>query len=181
MLRTYLDGNKRWRLNVWDDRLRVRDVSIIHDHPWSFVSYVFSGGIRNQRYYVRDDGDMTHCYHQIVTGEEGGPLPQKFMCGLVKWQAEVYRAGQGYSQHLEEVHDTHATRGTVTLNDRTPPTTAHTARVFWPIGTEWVDAKPRRATPREIQETLEYALDMWFMEGTQWDPRDLAASKGVAA
>lgn len=59
------------------------------------------------------------------------------------------------------MHETKYARGTVTLNDRTPPTKAYTARVFWPAGTEWVDAMPRRATKQEVLDAVSAALLHW--------------------
>jgi len=52
-------------------------------------------------------------------------------------------------------------RGTVTLNERTRVGTGEHARVFWPAGEDWVNAKPRQATPREIDRTTELALSVW--------------------
>lgn len=155
MLRIYLDTDKRWRLNIWDDRLGTPGVSVIHDHPWSFTSYVLAGEVTNIRYMALPDlMEATHHYQEIVTGEEGGPRGPIRSCCLSSEHPEDYRAGEWYSQKLDEIHHTQCVRGTVTLNDRTKPTLAHTARVFWPVGSEWVDAKPRPATGLEIEMAL---------------------------
>lgn len=162
MIRTYLDPKKRWRLNVWDDRLQVPNVSIIHDHPWSFGSLNIVGELTNIRYNSIDvigDAAGTHLYHKIVTGEGGGPAEAPRKCRLIPKPEETYFAGGYYHQYAEEVHETSYLRGTVTLNDRTPASADHTARVFWPVGTNWVDAMPRIATSGEIRAAIDAALE----------------------
>lgn len=156
MIRTYLDPDKRWRLNIWDDRLGTPDVSTIHDHPWSFTSHVLVGTLLNCRYSLMN-GPSTHHFQEIVTGEEGGPRGGIQDCCLCVHPGEDYLTGEWYEQKLNEVHETRCVRGTVTLNDRTKPTLAHTARVFWPVGSEWVDAKPRPATRDEVEAAVEAA------------------------
>lgn len=166
MIRTYLDPAKQWRLNIWDDRLQVPNVSTIHDHPWSFTSYVFCGSLNNTIYdvFTHSRTPMTHAYHSIKTGEGGGPVEKPNHCRLLAHPKLIYRAGSQYSQVLDVVHETSYERGTVTLNDRTPPTETYTARVFWPLGQEWVDAEPRRATPREVADAVEAALGLFKRE-----------------
>lgn len=164
MIRTYLDTAKRWRLNIWDDRLMVPNVSLIHDHPWSFTSYVIAGELTNRRYGVRETApargeDATHHWHHIITGEGGGKHSPVHDCLLIKHKKEVYGPSSIYSQSLDEVHKTNYTRGTVTINDRTPATKDHTARVFWPVGTEWVDAEPRIARSDEVNAAVGAALE----------------------
>lgn len=165
MVRTYLDDAKRWRLNVWDDRLMVPNVSVIHDHPWDFRSFVIGGLLRNQRYLLipslpEPELAPTHNFVEIITGEEGGLLRPKQTCHLKTYPQQAYGPGQTYRQHREEVHETLYLRGTVTLNDRSAPTPQHTARVFFPLNTEWVDAKPREATIEEIYAATNAALEM---------------------
>lgn len=159
MTRTYLDrDDQRWRLNIWDDRLQTPDVSLVHDHPWSFVSHIICGRIVNQRYDFEEAGRMTHLYKKIVTGESSRDASEPRLCRLVPRRQEVYTAGTTYSQRLNEVHETKAQRGTVTLNDRTAPTVEYTARVFWPDGYPWTAAKPRPATWSEVEMVVTEAL-----------------------
>lgn len=171
MVRTYLDPAKEWRLNVWDDRLRYVDtVSDIHDHPWSFRSWVLAGQIENQRFrhLCREEGDEPHLTHSMVeikTGEEGGRVGPITSEILFPGPKELYVAGQDYAQNLSEVHRTVATRGCVTLNQRTPATTEYTARVFFPLGTEWVDAMPRKATAYEVHQACRAGLDAGMRSG----------------
>jgi len=161
MIRTYLDEAKRWRLNVWDDRLQVPNVSTIHDHPWSFTSYCYAGLLTNRVFIVHSpvkDELATHEWHRIKTGEGGGPVEEPQLAMLSPLRPEFYPPGHSYHQNLDVVHETQFERGTVTLNDRSEPTEAYTARVFWPKGTEWVDAMPRPATPHEVMEAVAVAL-----------------------
>lgn len=162
MIRTYLDPAHRWRLNIWDDRLQVPGVSTIHDHPWSFTSWGFAGTLYNTRFEVHDLGTTsrvqpTHCYQDIKTGEGGGPVGGTKLAILKRHNIETILPGQSYTQRLDEVHETTFERGTVTLNDRSAPTEAYTARVFWPHGEKWVDAMPRLALAREIDDAVEMA------------------------
>lgn len=163
MIRTYLDPEQRWRLNVWTKALRVPDVSEIHDHPWDFTSWVLCGQITNRRFddhgpdaaYIH--GALPHQHVQIVTGEGGGPVGPVDVRFLKSRAPEVYEPGQGYQQPRQEVHLTRAVDGTVTLNDRTPPTPEHTANIYWARG-PWVNAEPRPSTKAEVYGAVEEAL-----------------------
>jgi hypothetical protein len=163
MIRTYLDRDQRWRLNIWDNRLTTSNVSRIHDHPWSFTSFIQCGLIENRRYSFMQTYDLhlaTHCYKEIVTGPDGEDKSNVRHCEIVPKRLEFYMAGDTYSQKLDEVHETVAHTGTVTLNDRTTPTEHYTARVFWPLGTEWVGARPRPAEGIEVARACAAALQV---------------------
>lgn len=151
MLRTYLDPDKRWRLNVWHSGLAVPNVSIIHDHPWDFNSLILAGEFYNTR-YTNDvlNSPATHMVQRIRTGEGGGPEGEPVSVALLAHPREIYWAGDIYSQKAEEVHASSYADGTVTLNDRTRRPDPDHALVFWPFGEEWVDAEPRAATRKEI-------------------------------
>lgn len=162
MVRTYLDDAKRWRLNIWDDRLRVPEVSEIHDHPWDFTSYICCGQISNIRFklfkpYAGEPGAADFAlpfqHVQIKTGEGGGPTGPVDEVKLVACRPEIYMPGESYRQFKDEIHITRAVRGTVTLNDRSPPTPEHTANIYWPHG-PWVDAEPRQATQDEVYNAV---------------------------
>ena len=156
MLRCYLDPQKRWRLNYWLPSIAVPNVSVIHDHPWSFTSYILRGQLMNIRYSMvpveapTPPASKRFAYHEIITGEGGGPVATPKDCRLIEIERTIYTQGDVYSQVLDEIHETSALEGTITLNDRSQPTQAHTARVFWPYGTSWVDAVPRAATAEEL-------------------------------
>lgn len=162
MIRTYLDTDKRWRLNVWDDRLRVPGVTTIHDHPWGFASTIICGELHNQIYSVWHDYPPSHEFTEIMTGEDGGALrtPEQNQVYLWPSAREIKSKGDRYSQRLDTIHETFYKRGTVTLNDRTQPTKEHSARVFYPIGTKWIDAKPRLATAEEVHAAVLAAMEL---------------------
>lgn len=181
MLRAYL--SKEVRLHVWNPEFAVPNVSSIHDHPWSFVSEVVCGEIENHRYSVhrrmadgrmRDDPEYpiqgtypdaadTHLCAVIRCGtgggidkacNVGGPEPRT----LVPWSPFRYTAGQRYDQMASDVHETHALAGTVTIITRKFQADTEHARVFFPLGTEWVSAEPRPANAGEVRAFTEPAL-----------------------
>jgi len=168
-LRTYFgpaDAPKRYRLNLWDHRFTVPNVSTIHDHPWSFTSIIVAGKFTNLRYTMRRsvgglDAKPTHTYTTIRTGEGGGLEKSPFNhCVLEpKWR-EHYGAGDMYTQRADEIHETMFEDGAVTLNERVGDT--EHARVFWPYGTDWVDAIPRPATWEEVSLSVLNSLRRWF-------------------
>ena len=163
MLRMYIDPEKRYRLNIWDDRLAVPNVSIIHDHPWHFKSWIISGHFRNRRYSVVSPlttNSDHYSFATIMTGEGGGPVenPRTLWLGA-NYGMEHYGPGDTYSQEADEIHASFYRRGTITLNERTPIDRASHARVFWPHGTDWVDAMPRAAIVWEIDMVLKTALE----------------------
>lgn len=166
MMRAYFgppDNPKEFRLNLWDSRLAVPNVSTIHDHPWHFESVVVAGHFTNQRYDLRAAGveidAPTHQFTTIKTGEGGGMEKSPILLAqLHPYFTEVYQAGDRYSQNAEEIHETIYTDGCVTLNKRTRVGDGEHARVFWPHWQDWVDAEPRPATPVEIAAVTENAL-----------------------
>ena len=74
-----------------------------------------------------------------------------------KWTAlhslplDAYAEGEDYRQAPAEIHETDAEDGTVTLMHKAP-TGDESARVFWPAGSEWGSAEPRRATADEVAD-----------------------------
>jgi hypothetical protein len=160
MLRTYFGEDKRFRLNVWDSHLAVPLCSLIHDHPWSFDSLIVSGLFQNLRYSCMPSNmhEATHEWRVIRTGPGGGPDGDGGFCTLQSMAVELYAPGQVYHQEPTEVHASHYEDGCVTLNDRKRLPDGEHARVFWPIGSAWVDAMPRPATIEEIDTTCLNAL-----------------------
>lgn len=168
-LRAYFGpaGNpKEYRLNLWDDRVSVPNVSTVHDHPWHFDSLIVAGNFTNQRYEMIAEGeDLTllgpdrYTYSTIMTGVNSNLQMSPYRNARLRpFAAEHYRPGDLYHQHNEEIHETLYTNGCVTLNKRTKVGDGEHARVFWPAGTDWVDAKPRAATPVEVAAITENAL-----------------------
>lgn len=159
MIRTYLDEEKRWRLNVWDNALKVPNVSEIHDHPWDFQSWILCGQLANTRFklsFPQDPASLPYQHVQIKTGEGGGPVGPVDKVYLTPIKSEVYDPGYGYLQNRNEIHITGARSGTVTLNDRTPPTPEHTANIYWPSG-PWINAEPRPASKPEVFNAVSLA------------------------
>lgn len=155
MLRTYL--TKEIRLHVWDSRYAVKDVSLLHDHPWDFTSVVVSGQLMNARYVEDPRGDQYE-YGTIQCGPGGGRRSDTKKITLRGVLPDVVLSGEAYTQKADEIHRTYFLDGTVTLVERTfRPDTEH-ARVFWPVGLEWVSAEPRPATPGEVAEITRTAL-----------------------
>ncbi len=76
---------------------------------------------------------------------------------LSPFTPEHYRAGQAYAQAANEVHRTDAQDGTITLMERPLDQDGH-ADVFWPVGEEWGNAKPRPATLAELQQVVPAAI-----------------------
>lgn len=165
-IRTYLpfgENGKRFRLNVWDSKLTVPNVSIVHDHPWHFTSWIINGDFRNVRYVEDPEGDAYECM-TIVTGEVGGPVGLSALTTLRALPEEFYTTGDIYRQDAKEIHKSVPADGTVTINDRERVGDGEHARVFWPALTEWGDAIPREATEAEIAETTYRALEKWHDE-----------------
>jgi hypothetical protein len=169
MLRTYFGpahDPKRFRLNLWDSRFAVPGVSTIHDHPWHFKSVIVAGAFCNVRYNiyptVQHDGE-THAYSTIKTGVDSNldHSPTKYAM-LAPRRPELYKAGDEYNQDADEIHETIYSDGCVTLNERTRVGDGEHARVFWPADTDWVDAKPRSATPAEVKAATSSCLAEWF-------------------
>lgn len=152
------------RLHVWDDRFRVPGVSDIHDHPWGFVSTVIAGRLTNTRYVLRPnpaDGELFHCA-TIRCGENACLVTSPVLVGLGKSALEVVPAGMGYVQQWTDIHLTTPERGTVTIIERGFRADTEHARVFWPAGAKWVDAKPRPATREEVLAITTNSLLTWF-------------------
>lgn len=165
MLRTYLGGGpkgKRYRLNVWNSDLAVPNVSIIHDHPWDFDSWIINGEFHNVRYLEDyNNGDLAK-FMLIRSGVDGAPASTMATIRLRALPTEHYHTGDTYHQDKDEIHASYYDDGTVTLNDRVGDT--EHARVFW-FGNDWVDAKPREATKDEINQGIGFALSKWETKG----------------
>ena len=164
-LRTYFgpaDLPKKYRLNLWDSKFTVPNVSTIHDHPWDFKSLIVAGEFINQRYALSLEGDKaTHWYTTLKTGEGGGLIKDVFKTGILKPKyREGYLPGDIYSQKANEIHETKFMDGSITLNERIGDT--EQARVFWPYGEKWVDAIPRKATNEEVKLAVDNSLAKWF-------------------
>lgn len=163
MLRLYLDANTR--LHVWDKRHAFPGASPIHDHlQWALNSTIISGGMVNVRYVEQLKARANQMTHMVGTLKAGygcyfkdEPKPTR----LVQCEPEHYLPGHSYWQRAAEIHESCPENGTVTLMRKSPTDDNESARVFWPIGTEWGSAEPRPATLAEVRVITQYALMHW--------------------
>lgn len=172
MLRTYL--TPEIRLHIWDKKLRVPNVSAIHDHPWNFRSYVVSGRLRQMRYEECDPraldsvGAKLYGKQLIQCGPQGSPMgnPTQVYLRPVKvtmtpfGELEQYVAGEWYEQRAEEIHESIPDDGTVTLVERHFREDTEHAKVYFTTP-EWVSALPRSAMGAEVMDVVERALAGW--------------------
>lgn len=165
MLRLYLPGDMR--LNIWDNRYTIPNVSLMHTHPWNFDSLIVSGRLTNELYQIVDDNTAAATYNMyklywkqdIVPGPGGGLVnvapKNKVKIGLLG--SYEYHAGDMYHQQAEELHISRPDTGTITLNVR-QRVGNDIAVVCWPEDTEWVSAEPREATEEEVLDIVSLAL-----------------------
>lgn len=163
MLRLYLGDVAR--IHIWDQRLAIPDVSTIHTHSWSLKSIIISGEITNQRFNAvqyKDDLPDAHQYYRqrLVCGfnseKLGDPVPVK----LISRALEVYWPGQTYSQDADEIHNTFATPGTITIMERKFDGPNEEADVFFREDKSFVSAKPRPATRDEVAQFTSVARQL---------------------
>lgn len=151
MLRMYL--SKEVRLHIWHLAYRVPGVSDIHDHPWDFESEVVCGWIRDHEYELVA-GEPTHQMQVIRCGTGGGVFGEPSPVRLQKVEAPAIgitkATGSVYRHESTAIHRSEPANGTVTIVRRTFKTDTEHARVFFPLGTEWVSAEPRQATVEEV-------------------------------
>lgn len=167
MLRTYIDseqyGDRQWRLNLWHRSLINDGISTMHDHPWPFVSFIVAGEIRNMR-YVRAFGNAPAAVEMMegkITCGPGfnGMKPDPQRVRLLQQPIEIYRPGDRYEHRPDEIHDTYAVDGTITLIHRGEARPDCEASVFWPVGVPWGDAT-RPFDAAEARLVIDHALAM---------------------
>lgn len=160
MLRLYLGDSQEDRLHVWSPQHRIENVSDIHDHPWDFESLVVSGMLQNQRFSEADiGGEYTRA--TILCGENAQIESAECAVRLQGGAIEEYRQGQSYRQTAEQIHQSCASEGCVTVVARAFRLDRNHARVYWPAGTGWINARPRRATDNEVLSICHSALENW--------------------
>lgn len=154
------------RIHVWDSRLATDLVSTIHTHPWPLRSTIISGELINCRFSTEgeegaDGGAMPYLRSKIATGEGGGLVGEPVPVLLFADRPESYAAGDTYRQDPQEIHRTIAQDGTVTLLERPQGPPLEEAHTFWPQGTYWVSAEPRKLSEWQIEPIIQYALLRW--------------------
>ena len=162
MLRLYLPGPENLRLHIWDSRLAVPGVSVIHTHPWDFESHVVAGVIHNTR-WTEGEG-APYLKQSLQCGAGGCILGTPETVRLHSRPAESWHEGYSYTQQADELHSSAPEDGTVSLLARSVPPgrSADHAFVYWPAGEEWVSAEPRVATPDEVEMVTSSSLARWF-------------------
>lgn len=156
------------RLHIWDQNYANPGVSMIHDHlQWSLRSTVIAGSLINQRYDVLNEnrGEGYSPYESVTLKAGYGckfvdELKKVWLCAR---EQEVYLPGDSYSQLPLEVHESKPQGIVVTFMEKSP-TGSDLARVFWPVGTEWGSAEPRKATPEEVAAITAKALALMEAE-----------------
>lgn len=163
-IRLHLVGH--CRLHVWDKRYRVPGVSMIHDHlQWALNSTILSGELVNRIYRENSVQDFGVSQPYLVATIKPGMgcyfKSEPHLTHLSPMLLpERLLPGDTYRQAPDVIHETDAIDGTVTII-RKEPTPDDSARVFWPAGTEWGSAEPRRATPDEVADIVGRALTRW--------------------
>jgi hypothetical protein len=118
-----LDLDHRHRLHVWHPRLGIRQktYSPIHNHIFSFESFVFSGRLVNvnYRFEYRDTPNDTHKRWVVKSVGEGESTILEEGDGhavqLVPSSVDVVQPGQSYGIVSEAFHETLASEPTMTI------------------------------------------------------------------
>ncbi len=156
-----LNLGKLGRIHIWNTDYAVKNVSVIHTHPWNLHSMILSGKLTNVIYREQAHGINAHWRSEIQTGEGGGLKGDPVAVTLGVHQLETYGAGQWYWQSANEIHESRPANGTVTVVRRPKGPPDEKALVYWPLGYEWVSAEPRPVTADIINLVAKHALSMW--------------------
>lgn len=169
MIRTYLDKNNK--IHVWDSRYRIPNVSLTHEHPWSFDSYIVAGELHQTRLKLLSTDvkpGQPYMRNTVQCGPGGRLLNEPTLVKLLPGREEIYIEGESYHQHFDEIHQSRPVDGTVTIVTRTSyngeEEPMRAAPVYWPAGEEWVSSEPLMATPVKIKDICDAALARWFNE-----------------
>jgi hypothetical protein len=150
-----LDDEREYRLHVWAPD-RCIGGSVIHDHPFDFVSTVVVGELANAR-YVEDDSGVKYMRERYSPANED--LRTTDVVQLTA-NVETYRAGDVYSQMADELHDSHQVPGTVTILQRTFRDIDELT-VCRAEHEPWVSGVSRSPTFEEVDAITSQAL-LWF-------------------
>lgn len=159
-MKAYLNAERTWRINVYHEMLRVPGISIMHDHPWGLQSHVRAGQLTNMRWHranKKSQGAVSFNEGRINCAKYAGLEGTPQIVSLVKERREIYHASGFYQQNPEEIHETIAINGTVTLLERIPTHSDGFAHIFWPVGEEYGDAT-RNLSDDEVYAVAASAL-----------------------
>jgi hypothetical protein len=181
MLRVYIDEDgvlpegdpgrhlSAFRLHLWHRRLLNPGITTMHTHPWRLRSWIIAGQLQNVRFSrSRSADNRADAFHEAQIG--CGVLPFRGLeskPGTIYLRTgvpETYVPGTWYDQEPEEIHESRAKDGTISLIHRDQFREDGMASVFWPHGRPWGDAS--RDTTREdvlittaaARRELEYTL-----------------------
>jgi hypothetical protein len=155
-----LDLDARVCLHIWKPQLALPGVSVMHDHPWNLESVVVCGKLINSRFIeTADQSQPKYVAQKIICGPDGGLIDVPRTCHLQRASNERIMPGDVYRQRFDEIHETDAIDGTVTVVNR-----AHVEgfapTVYWPDGVKRVDNPPRRAEIDEVTAFVNSALEL---------------------
>lgn len=163
-IKAYVNEEKTLRVNVYNKRFITPNITIHHDHPWHLVSRILSGELTNVRYEREELSGGFVTPNQFYEGtiscaNFNGIEGAQHIVYLDERSREVYPAGAAYVQSAAEIHMTEARDGTVTLMERVPCHGSNgTARVYWPVGTDYVNADIHELSEGEIIHAVSVAI-----------------------
>lgn len=162
-----LDLGNDARLHIWNIDNQVKDVSIIHTHPWNFKSYVIAGSMKNINYKEFSDSSegIDTFRHKIITGKNAHPITDPVRINLKIDSYNTYNEGDSYYQNMDIPHKPKFTNGTVTLIQRDSRLSENVAFSYSDakFGKDrWISVALRLATKEEIQKTVDYTLNRYF-------------------
>ena len=150
-----LDDRREYRLHVWDPGSCVGDPPV-HDHPFDFTSTVIVGEMTNAR-YEEDSAGVEHRRIRYSLADEDTRTTDTVR---LSHTATTFAAGDQYTQHAHELHDSRQLPGTVTIIRRTfkdvPELTVCTRG-----DVPWVSGRSRPVAPDELKRITATALDLF--------------------
>lgn len=162
MMRVYL--SKAVRLHIWDSALKIPGVSALHTHPWHLKSFVIAGRYKQHR-YTKGFASFAESFNEVTIkcGENACVVGEPATIHLIEHDLEIYTEGDRYQQSADEIHLSLPEDGTVTIVERTFTKDTEHAHIYWRGTGSWVDAKPRPASPEEVESISTRALERWFV------------------
>lgn len=142
------------RIHIWDSTQRFTNTSMIHTHSWDLSSTIVAGWLVNKLYVEDDILGVPYNRVHLLTGYDSKLLADPEPVRLFEKSHYTYHPGDSYAQHRNEIHETDAADGTVSVMLRKEDVDGE-ADVYWRQGAEWGTAKPRPATQDEVRKAIE--------------------------
>lgn len=159
MFRLYLSRDVR--IHVWDKRFAVPNVTMVHDHPFDLESRILWGELMDKVYIEKPGFPTNYMKQTIVCGVGAHADSEEVGVHLQLQNANIYKTGDIYSHDSTVLHETVPEDGTVTLVVRRFKEDTEHARVYFPVGTKFVSAEPRKATEEEVATMALKALERY--------------------